>query len=197
MEYRRTVVPDQGIGGRSLDVPIISSAQTGTWRVAVYSDPKAASVGEATFLVEDYVPDRLEFELNTKATSISPKSPAEILLDGRFLYGAPAAELDIEGEVNIAKAAERPGYPGYSFGLDAADQTDQDEDVGTESIPLADLPQTDDAGKATFTVALDKVPASSKPLEANVVVRLAEPGGRAVERKLTLPIEPQSQHDRR
>ena len=192
VEYRRSVVPDQGIGGRSLDVPIISSAQTGTWRVAVYSDPKAASVGEATFLVEDYVPDRLEFELNTKATSISPKSPAEILLDGRFLYGAPAAGLDIEGEVNIAKAAERPGYPGYSFGLDAADQADQDEDVGTESIPLADLPQTNDAGEATFTVALDKVPASSKPLEANVVVRLAEPGGRAVERKLTLPIEPKA-----
>ena len=45
VEYRRSVVPDQGIGGRSLDVPIISSAQTGTWRVAVYSDPKAASVG--------------------------------------------------------------------------------------------------------------------------------------------------------
>ena len=42
VEYRRSVVPDQGIGGRSLDVPIISSAQTGTWRVAAYSDPKAA-----------------------------------------------------------------------------------------------------------------------------------------------------------
>jgi uncharacterized protein YfaS (alpha-2-macroglobulin family) len=192
VEYRRSVVPDQGIGGRSLDVPIISSAQTGTWRVAAYSDPKAASVGEVSFLVEDYVPDRLEFELTTKATSISAKSPAEILLDGRFLYGAPAAGLDIEGEVNIAKAAERAGYPGYSFGLDATDQADQDEDVGTESIPLADLPQTNDAGEATFTVALDKVPASSKPLEANVVVRLAEPGGRAVERKLTLPIEPKA-----
>ena len=36
-----------------------------------------------------------------------------------------------------------------------------------------------------------------KPLEANVVVRLAEPGGRAVERKLTLPIVPQGAHDRR
>ena len=192
VEYRRSVVPDQGIGGRSLDVPIISSAQTGTWRVAAYSDPKAVSVGEVSFLVEDYVPDRLDFDLTTKATSISPSSPAEILLDGRFLYGAPAAGLDIEGEVNIAKAAERTGYPGYSFGLDATDQADQDEDVGTESIPLADLPQTNEAGEATFTVALDKVPASSKPLEANVVVRLAEPGGRAVERKLTLPIEPKA-----
>ena len=186
VEYRRRVVPDEGIGGRSLDVPIISSAPTGTWRVAVYSDPKAASIGAATFLVEDYVPDRLEFDLTTEATSLSPKAPAEILLDGRFLYGAPAAGLDIEGEVNIAKGAERPGFPGYSFGLDET----RDEEPSTESIPLADLPQTDAAGKAEFAVLLDKVPASSKPLEANVVVRLAEPGGRAIERKLTLPIAP-------
>jgi uncharacterized protein YfaS (alpha-2-macroglobulin family) len=191
VEYRRSVVPDEGIGGRSLAVPIISSAQTGTWRVAVYSDPKGASIGEATFLVEDYVPDRLEFDLTTKATSISPKAPAQVFLDGRFLYGAPAAGLDIEGEVNIAKAAERPGFPGYIFGLDAADG-EEEEEVGTESIPLADLPQTDAAGKAEFMVALDKVPASSKPLEANIVVRLAEPGGRAIERKLTLPIEPKA-----
>jgi alpha-2-macroglobulin len=187
VEYRRSVVPDQGIGGRSLAVPIISSAPTGTWRVAVYSDPKGAAIGEVSFLVEDYVPDRLEFDLTTKANSISPEQPAELLLDGRFLYGAPAAGLDIEGEVNIAKAAERPGFPGYSFGLDAGSD---EEEPGTESIPLADLPQTDAAGKASFTVALDQVPASSKPLEANVVVRLAEPGGRAIERKLTLPVVP-------
>lgn len=187
VEYRRVVVPDQGIGGRSLDMQIISSAPTGTWRVAVYSDPKAASIGEATFLVEDYVPDRLEFDLTTEAKSISPSAPAEIMLDGRFLYGAPAAGLDIEGEVRIAKASERPGYPGYAFGLD---ESQDDEEVGTESIPLADLPQTDAAGKAEFTVALDKVPASTRPLEATIVVRLAEPGGRAIERKLTLPIVP-------
>ena len=187
VEYRRSVVPDQGIGGRSLAVPIISSAPTGTWRVAVYSDPKGAAIGQASFLVEDYVPDRLEFDLTTKATSISPEQPAEILLDGRFLYGAPAAGLEIEGEVNIAKATERPGFPGYSFGLDAGSD---EEEPGTESIPLADLPQTDAAGKAAFTVALDQVPPSTKPLEANVVVRLAEPGGRAIERKLTLPIVP-------
>jgi alpha-2-macroglobulin len=187
VEYRRSVVSDQGLGGRSLDVPIISSAPTGTWRVAAYTDPKRPAIGEASFLVEDYVPDRLEFDLATPATSISPTSPAEVSLDGRFLYGAPAADLDLEGELNIAKAAERPGYPGYAFGLD----TDADEDeVGAESVPLADLPQTDAAGKAKFTVALDTVPASTRPLEADIVVRMAEPGGRAIERQLKLPIVP-------
>jgi alpha-2-macroglobulin len=190
VEYRRTVLADQGIGGRSLAVPIIAAAPTGTWRVAVFSDPKGTSIGGAMFLVEDYVPDRLEFDLATEATTISLEAPAEVTLDGRFLYGAPAAGLGIEGEVNIAKAAERPGYPGYVFGLDPSAGDDEQDEAGTESLPLADLPKTDADGKATFTVALDKLPASTRPLEANVVVRLAEPGGRAIERKLTLPVVP-------
>jgi uncharacterized protein YfaS (alpha-2-macroglobulin family) len=189
VEYRRTVVPDQGLGGRTLSVPIISSAPTGTWRVAVYSDPKQPSIGEVSFLVEDYVPDRLEFDLTTDATSIAPDAPAKVNLDGRFLYGAPASGLDIEGEVNIVRGEERPGYAGYVFGLNAKDEPSEDEGT-TEAIPLADLPQTDAQGKATFTVDLGKLPESTKPLEANITVRLAEPGGRAVQRSLSLPIVP-------
>ena len=187
VEYRRVVVPDQGIGGRSLDLPILSSAPTGTWRVAVYSDPKQKRIGEASFLVEDYVPDRLEFDLTTEAKGISVTSPAEVTLDGRFLYGAPAAGLDLEGEVNIALAKERPGYPGYGFGLDGSSD---DDEFRPESMPLEGLPQTGPDGKAKFNVALAEVPASTRPLDATVVLRLADPGGRAVERKLTLPITP-------
>ncbi|MGH6824405.1 MG2 domain-containing protein [Methyloceanibacter sp.] len=188
VEYRRNVVPDQGIGGRALDVPIISSAPTGTWRVAAFADPKQPAIGEATFLVEDYVPDRLEFDLTTTATSISPASPAKISVDGRFLYGAPASGLTLDGEVNIAKVTELPGFAGYVFGLD--DKSDADQDDESDTIPLADLPETDSAGKATFTATLDKVPASTRPLQAEIVVRMAEAGGRAIERKLTLPITP-------
>src|SRR5262249_10112869 len=36
----------------------------------------------------------------------------------------------------------------------------------------------------------DKLPASTRPLEAQVAVSMAESGGRAVERKLTLPVTP-------
>jgi hypothetical protein len=136
VDYRRTVLPDQGIGGRSLELPIIASAPTGTWRVTVYADPKGASIGNASFLVEDYVPERLEFDLTTKATAISPEAPVEVALDGRFLYGAPAAGLGIEGEITITKAAERPGYPGYAFGLDPSASDDEQDEAGSESIVL-------------------------------------------------------------
>src|SRR2546430_5971952 len=38
-------------------------------------------------------------------------------LDGRFLYGAPASNLDLEGEMKIKAADARPGFAGYQFGV--------------------------------------------------------------------------------
>ena len=181
VEYRRSVVPDQGLGGHALALPIVASAPTGTWHVHAYTDPKRPPVGETTFLVEDYVPDRIEFDLTSKSGSISQKSPGKVDVAGRFLYGAPAADLDLEGEVKIAEAQERFGFAGFQFGL-------EDEEVEAVTQPLDDLPSTGDDGKASFDVNLDKVPSSSHPLEAQITVRMAEPGGRAVERNITLPI---------
>jgi uncharacterized protein YfaS (alpha-2-macroglobulin family) len=183
VEYRRTVVPDQGVGGRALSIPLVASAPTGTWRVRAFADPKRPAVGEAAFMVEDYVPDRLEFDLASAAKGVSKASPAEVSVDGRYLYGAPAAGLELEGEVLIKPAEERAGFARYQFGL-------ADEEIEATRQPLEGLPETDRSGKAKFTVNLDKQPAATRPLEAQVIVRLAEPGGRAVERKLALPVTP-------
>src|SRR5262249_21096424 len=146
-EYRRTVLHGQRAGGRSLTGLIVKSASTGTWRVHAYTDPKRRSVGEATFMVEDYVPDRIEFDLASTSKTLSRSAPAEVTVDGRFLYGAPASGLDLEGELSIAPAKERPGLPGYQFGL-------ADDEAKAERKALEDLPATDAAGKARFTVAL-------------------------------------------
>ena len=181
LEYRRTSVADAGVGGYSLSVPISSSASTGTWRVRAFTDPKRPAVGETTFLVEDYVPDRLEFDLAAPAGRIVRGTPTKLTVDGRYLYGAPASGLDLEGEVVVTAAKERPGLAGYKFGI-------ADEYVETVRQPLEDLPQTDDKGKASFEASIEKLPQTTRPLEAQVIVRLAESGGRSVERKITLPV---------
>lgn len=183
VEYRRALVPDQGLGGRSLSVPIVASASTGTWRVRAFTDPKRAAVGEASFMVEDYVPDRIEFDLKAQATAIPRNAPAQMSVDGHFLYGAPASKLELQGAVMIAAAKERPGFAGYAFGL-------SDDEVTAVRQDLDDLPATDATGKASFSVTLDKIPTTGRPLEAQITVSMAESGGRAVERKLTLPIAP-------
>ena len=183
VEYRRALVPDQGLGGRSMTVPIVASASTGTWRVTAYTDPKRPHVGETTFMVEDYTPDRVEFDLTSAANAIARSTPAQLRVDGHFLYGAPASNLELSGEVTIAAAKELPGFPGYAFGL-------FDDEVTAVRQEIDDLPNTDATGKATFPVKLTAAPASGRPLEAQITVSMAELGGRAVERKLTLPITP-------
>ncbi len=183
VEYRRVLTPDQGLGGRSLSVPIVKTASTGTWRVRAFTDPKRPPVGETTFMVEDYVADRVEFELSSAAKFISRRAPAQVTLDGHFLYGAPASNLELAGQVTIAAAKERPGFAGYAFGL-------ADDEVTAVREELSDLPDTDAAGKASITVKLDKIPVTSRPLEAQITVSMAESGGRAVERKLTLAVRP-------
>jgi uncharacterized protein YfaS (alpha-2-macroglobulin family) len=183
VEYKRAVVMDQGIGGHTLDLPISPSAPIGSWHVSAYTDPKRPPVGEATFLVEDYVPDRIEFDLSSPTGHISPAVPAEVNLSGRFLYGAPAANLNLEGEVRVAAAKERFGFAGYQFGV-------ADESLEASRQSLDELPSTDEAGKAKIAINLDKLPSSTHPLEAQIAIRVAESGGRAIERRITLPVTP-------
>ena len=183
VDYKRVVVPDQGLGGRSLEVPIVSTASTGTWRVRAYTDPKRPAVGETTFMVEDYVPDRIEFDLTTQAKVIPRQGSIDLMVDGRFLYGAAASNLDLSGAVTVQPATERAGFPGYRFGL-------YDEPVTPDRQELTDLPQTDDKGRTTVPVELANLPDTTRPLEALIAIDMLESGGRGVERKLTLPIAP-------
>jgi hypothetical protein len=184
VEFRRAVLADQGAGGRSLSVPLNSAVPTGTWRVRAFTDPKASPVGETTFLVEDYVPDRIEFDLTSKDKLIKAEAPVELKVDGHFLYGAPASGLQLEGDMLVAPASERPGFAGYQFGV--ADE----ETTSNERTPIENLPEADANGVATFPVSLAKPPASTRPQEAQIFIRMAEAGGRAVERKLVLPVAP-------
>ncbi|MBN8987349.1 MAG: alpha-2-macroglobulin family protein [Rhizobiales bacterium] len=185
VEFRRAVLPDQGAGGRSMVVPLNSAVPTGTWRVRAFTDPKGTSVGETTFMVEDYIPERIEFSISSKEKLIKAEVPVELKVDGRFLYGAPASGLQLEGDMLVAPAASgRPGYPGYKFGV--ADE----ETASNERTPIENLPEADANGVATFPVSLAKAPTSTRPQEAQIFIRMAEAGGRAVERKLVLPVAP-------
>jgi uncharacterized protein YfaS (alpha-2-macroglobulin family) len=185
VEYRRAVLPDQGAGGRSISVALNSAVPTGTWRARAFTDPKGTSVGETTFMVEDYIPERIEFTISSKEKQIKPEAPVELKVEGRFLYGAPASGLQLEGDMLVTSAASgRPGYPGFQFGV--ADE----ETASNERTPIENLPEADAQGTATFPVSLAKAPTSTRPQEAQIFVRMAEAGGRAVERKLVLPVAP-------
>ena len=191
VEFRRAVLPDQGAGGRTLALALNSAVPAGTWRVRAFTDPKANSVGETTFMVEDYIPERIDFDIASKDKQIKVDAPVELKVDGHFLYGAPASDLQLEGDMLVAPADERPGFAGYQFGV--ADE----ENASNERTPIENLPESDASGVATFPVSLAKPPTSTRPQEAQIFIRMAEAGGRAVERKIVLPVTPAGRDDRR
>ena len=184
IEFRRAAVQDEGLGGRSLSVPLLSGAPSGTWRVRAYADPKAPSIGEASFLVEDYVPERLEVTLAAPGKTLVTGAPATVDVAARYLFGAPGAGLDISGEVAVQAAATSavPGLEGYEVGLG-------DEEVQAATAEIEETAQTDAQGRARVVAQVPEVVAS-RPLEAKVTLRVGEAGGRAVERSVTLPIRP-------
>src|ERR1700726_950211 len=128
VEFRRAMLTDQGAGGRSMAVPLNSAVPAGTWRVRAFTEPKGAPVGETTFMVEDYVPERIEFDLTAKDKLIKAELPVELKVDGHFLYVAPASGLQLEGDLLVAPATERPGFAGYQFGV-ADEETASNERI--------------------------------------------------------------------
>ena len=184
VEYSRELLKDEGDGGRSLTLKIPATAMTGTWRMSAHADPKGPSIGDTAFLVEDYTPERLEMSLTPQAKTISPDAPVPVAVSGRYLYGAPAAELALEGEVNVSADASGPeGYTDYQFGL-------EDETFAPLRKPLENLPLTDAKGAAQIMAELPPLTQTTKPLKADLVVRLREPSGRVLTDTATLHVRP-------
>lgn len=187
VEDRRIISDGAKAGGHAVDLTLPANAMRGTWSVAIHTDPKQPAVATQMFLVEDFVPDRIEFDMTSDRKEIAAGERADVTVDGRFLYGAPAAGLALEGEMTISTKREWDRFQGYSFGL-----ADEQEGEATR-IPLAELPPVGEDGKATFPVAIDQLPSTTRLLNAAVAVRMREGSGRAVERALDIGIRPQGQ----
>ena len=184
VEYKRATLPDDGLGGRAFAIPLLAGSAPGKWTIQAYADPKGDPIGEIQFLLADYIPERLDFTLHPKKAFIDPGEPVELMLDARFLYGAPASGLDVTGAIRLQAVADAglAGHPGYVAGL-------ADDDFPAVQNQFTDKVQTDAEGRADVSVDLPEA-AATRPLEAKLIVDVAEPGGRTVERTATLPVRP-------
>ncbi len=73
-----------------------------------------------------------------------------------------------------------PGHPGFVAGL-------VDDEFNPVEVQFPDKAQTDDKGHADLSIELPEGDAV-RPLEARIIVDVAESGGRTVERVVTLPV---------
>ena len=140
VEYGRYTMADEGLGGRSLHIALGGGAMTGTWRAKLHADPKDDAITQTTFMVEDYVPERLDMTLKEGKGTLAPDETKTVNLAGRYLYGPPAAGLAIEGDIVVrASSKDVEGFPGFKFG-----QADENVEPGS---PAAGEPAFDRRGR--------------------------------------------------
>jgi hypothetical protein len=183
-EYSRTLSANAVAGGHVFALPVGPQAPRGAWRLDVIADPAQGPLASQTVLVEDFLPDRIEFDLALADTPITLGDTPSAQVDARYLFGAPAADLSVEGEARLRTTRSLEAHKGYQFGR-------HDERFDTRTTYLNPV-RTDAQGKATLALTLPPVSEPpSQPLELALVTRIAEGSGRPVERRVTRTLTPQ------
>jgi uncharacterized protein YfaS (alpha-2-macroglobulin family) len=183
VEYLRRTLSDGGLGGYQSDVALQDNAMRGSWRVKLFADPKGDPLAETSILVEDFEPERLALTVDTAATAIDPATPTSVDLEARYLYGAAAPDLAVEGEVILKPTDTLAAFRGYKFGL-----AEESIEPSRDSLDIDAI--TDEDGKATFDVSLPDLRQSTRPWNATLVLRVADTNGRAIERTIDRPVLP-------
>lgn len=177
----RDVLNDSGAGGYFTEMPLVADAMRGSWTIRLYADPEAAPLTSTTFLVEDFEPERLAFEVSAEQGPVQTGEPTPITVAAKYLYGATAPDLNIEGDAVLRPTSSLAGYPGFTFGR-------LDDPFETYYAPLGTVGTTDEAGNATAEVTIPEPQMTTRPLEAQILLRLVDTNGRTVQRSLTRPV---------
>ncbi|MFC2966965.1 alpha-2-macroglobulin family protein [Acidimangrovimonas pyrenivorans] len=183
VEYSRTLAQDAGAGGHVFTLPIAGTAPRGVWRLDILADPDAPPLASQTVLVEDFLPERIDFSLKLPEAPIRLGDRPSLTIAAKYLFGAPGADLSVEGEAQIAAADGLAAFPGYRFG-----RYDAPFSAVATSLPSGNT--TDAAGNLALPVNLPEVQDPARPLKLTVTARVAEGSGRPVERRVTRALTP-------
>lgn len=181
VEYsRQTATPVAG--GSVFQLPLGGNVPRGTWSLAVLADPEAPPLATQSVLVEDFLPERIDFDLTLPDMPIRLGDAPTLGVEARYLFGAPAGDLPVEGEVTLRAKRELPAFPGYQFGRHDA--------PFAARTAYFDNGRTDDQGLARIAAALPQVAAPGVPIEATFTARIREGSGRPVERQIRQILAP-------
>ncbi|MBK1634181.1 alpha-2-macroglobulin family protein [Rhodovulum adriaticum] len=184
VEHTRALSQGGVAGGHVFALPIAGAAPRGTWDLAVHADPEAPALASTKLLVEDFLPERIDFTLDLPAGPLRPATRPALGLEARYLFGAPAGDLPIEGELRLIATDSLPDWPGYRFGRYDAEVSPELAVLGGQGL------RTDAQGRATVPLDFPQMQAQGRQLEAQIALRVSEGSGRPVERRITRALAP-------
>lgn len=166
-------------GAVSLKQALPSQSLTGAYTLEIAAGETV--IGQYRFQVEEFVPDRISVAVTADASQVAPGQAVPFAVSGRYLFGAPGADLPVEVRARLVKAAFAPkGFEQYVFG--DPERSFEDTEFYQESGSL------DPEGKAAFEAALPDDLSPPAALEAIFTARVREGGGRGVTGLARMPV---------
>jgi len=156
---------------------ISKDANVGKYKIVLYADSKEP-IGSLSFLVEDFVPPKIEVEIKSKPVVITPNKQAVIKATAKYLTGDKLADA----EVNIQKVIYQTKnpfkkYKKYHFGK-------QEQVFSNEYLePMQTKSDKDGNITIKFTPKMS-YSNITLPLAIHIDIAVNEPGGRAVTKSI-------------
>ncbi|MFK7834671.1 MAG: alpha-2-macroglobulin family protein [Sulfitobacter sp.] len=185
VEYSRQLSTNAKAGGHVFALPLGAEVPRGAWRLDILSDVEGPALASQVVLVEDFLPERIDFDITLPDAPVRLGQTPPVTVDVRYLFGAPGADLKVQGDVRLRATRRLEGWTGYTFGR-------HDAPFRTRSRIIEDR-VTDAQGRATLALPLPVLDEDAGvPLEAEVILRVSEGSGRPVERRVTKPVTPET-----
>ncbi len=182
VEYTRALSPDSAAGGHVFNLAIGDTAPRGTWTLDIKADLDAPALASTQVLVEDFLPERIDFTLALPEGTLSADAPAPVQVKAKYLFGAPGGGLNSEGELVLRPARSLDAFPGYVFG--------RYDSMAGPRVSVLDTQTTAADGTLSLPLEMPEDLGEDRPYTATAVVRLREGSGRPVERQITRTVAP-------
>lgn len=130
------------------------------------------------FSVEDFLPERMAMEIKTPSTT-PIQIPEEIHFDikGWYLYGAPASNNALQGQLYVRAHRELAALPGFEIGNIA------DENLSRRLMSFET--ELDKSGLGQVTVPKSELEEITSPFDVILQASLLDAGGRPINRQVT------------
>ncbi len=169
----------------SFDFHMQDYARTGKYSFVLKIGGK--KVAQHSFLVEEFMPERLKVKVSPTSDGVTIKEPAQFKVEARYLFGAMAAGERVEATCTLEQGNfELDKYPGYSFDVWRPEPF--------RPLPLGKISgRLDDKGVLTVNcAAVSDITTFIGPGKVTVMVSVFEAGsGRVSVARSSMPIHPE------
>ena len=180
--YENTHEPDD-YGRIDIEQATPLDAPTGRYRLYVSRAHNDERLAEQDFQVEEFVPDRIEANVEALTEMVATGDTVDFRVTGTFLHGEPTAGNKVQNQFRLSPltySSER--YPDYSFGDSRIDFDQIWESLDDEKL--------DDDGQTTVSFPVDEDYRPPSLLELTLESTVLDMGARGVTARDSLKISP-------